>query len=380
MDELYRYECNLNIENFVHMLDDPTECYKFYWLDSVMQLLSRDRIEISFDDVISGMIADAWYSVTAYHLRMGTKDRQGNSINSIERAINKLDSLNCLDHVADRDTVISVIKSQDRMIHNEKYQISKNVPYRLLSSFLYEIGGNDPLWNQKTRLIAYLELIHKNSCLPYTIGHERGLNKKINIDSKWRKFLLDNMVSIRGWIQMKKIKYLQDRNPGVPGIIYKLEPENEKQRKLQNVRKLWASVLEVTVIQDIYSGKNLGAKGYEIDHFIPWSYITNDEMWNLMPIDGGLNSSKRDKLPDWNRYFKEFARNQFVLNEIVYLYPAINKEFQNCQRDNLNALWSTAELYIQGIQQDRFIRILEDRLKPIYDSAHTQGYGIWLVG
>ena len=46
------------------------------------------------------------------------------------------------------------------------------------------------------------------------------------------------MVTIRGWIKMKKIKYLQDRNPGVPGLIYKLEPEKDKERKLENVRKL----------------------------------------------------------------------------------------------------------------------------------------------
>lgn len=380
MEELFRYDCNLNIESFIHMLDEPTECYKFYWLDSIMQLLARDKIELTFGNVISGMIADAWYSVTEYHLRMGTKDGHGNSVNSIERAVKKLNSLNCLDHMADRDTVMSVIESQEKLIHDEKYQISKNVPYRLLSSFMPEIGGNDPLWDQKKRLIAYIELINKNSCLPYTIGCEKGLNRRIYIDSKWRKFLCDNMVSIRGWIQMKKIKYLQDRNPGVPGIIYKLDPENEKQRKLQNVRKLWASVIEVTPVRDIYSDMYLGANGYEIDHFVPWSYIVNDEMWNLMPVHGALNSSKRDKLPDWDRYFIGFAQNQFVLNETVYAFPVINKAFQNCQRDNLNALWSMEELYVPGIRQDKFIKILKDRLKPIYDSAHTQGYGIWLAG
>ncbi len=380
MEEMFVYECNLNIESFIHTLDDPTECYKFYWLDSILMLVSQHVPEITFDDVINGMIADAWYSVTEYHLRMGTKDTQGNSVNSLERAVNKLDLLQKLDHKADRDTVIEEIKKRDKLLHNEKYQISKNVPYRLLSSFLKEIGGNDSLWNQRTRLIAYLELMNKDRCLPYTIGNEKGLSKKVHIDSKWRKFFNDNMVAIRGWIQMKKIKYLQDRNPGVPGIIYKLECENEKQRKLQNVRKLWSVVTEVTLVQDIYSGSTLESEGYEIDHFVPWSFIANDEMWNLMPVNGSLNSSKRDKLPDWNRYFGGFAQNQFVLNETVYRYPEINKFFQDCQRDNLNTLWSTEELYVQGIQRDKFIGVLENRLKPIYDSAHTQGYGIWLAG
>ena len=80
MHEMYVYDCNLNIESFIHMLDDPTECYKFYWLDSIMQLLSKNAELITFDKVISGMIADAWYSVTEYHLRLGTKDSQGNRL------------------------------------------------------------------------------------------------------------------------------------------------------------------------------------------------------------------------------------------------------------------------------------------------------------
>ena len=53
------------------------------------------------------------------------------------------------------------------------------------------------------------------------------------------------MVTISGWIKMKKIKYLQDRNPGVPGLIYKLEPEKDKERKLENVRKLWDCVIDI---------------------------------------------------------------------------------------------------------------------------------------
>lgn len=380
MQELFKYKCNLNIEGFIHTLDDPAECYKFYWLDAILVLVSRGQYEFTFDDVISGMIADAWSSVKEYHLCMGTKDAKGRSVNSIERAINKLDSLQCLEYMADRDTVLELIRQQDKLLHNEKYQISKYVPYRLLSSFMKEIGGNDPLWNQRTRLITYMELLNQKECLPYTIGNERGLGKRIHIDPDWRKFFTDNMVSIRGWIQMKKIRYLQDRNPGVPGIVYKVGPENEKQRKLQNVRKLWDHIIEVATVQDIYSGSILEKWGYEIDHFVPWSYVANDEMWNLIPVGASLNSSKRDRLPDWERYFKGFAQNQFILNESIYKYSEINRMFQDCRRDNLNALWSIEELYVEGIHQNKFMRILEERLKPLYDSAHILGYDVWFAG
>ena len=38
----------------------------------------------------------------------------------------------------------------------------------------------------------------------------------------------DNTVNILGWIQYEKAKWLQDINPEVPGLIYKLVPMDEK--------------------------------------------------------------------------------------------------------------------------------------------------------
>ncbi len=79
------------------------------------------------------------------------------------------------------------------------------------------------------------------------------------------------------------------------------------------------------------------------------------------------------------KIFLRFAQNQFMLNEMVYHYEKLAHLFGECQRDNLNALWSAKELYVKNIERDRFVKVLEGRLRPIYDSAKTQGYGIWLA-
>ena len=50
-------------------------------------------------------------------------------------------------------------------------------------------------------------MINKKRCLLYTIENGRGLTKKVIINKLWNNFLIDNMVTIRGWIKMKKIKY-----------------------------------------------------------------------------------------------------------------------------------------------------------------------------
>lgn len=103
----------------------------------------------------------------------------------------------------------------------------------------------------------------------------------------------------------------------------------------------------------------------------------DDEMWNLIPVEASLNSSKRDRLPDWDKYFLNFAYNQFELNKVIYTYPKVGDLFALCQRDNLNSLWATENLYIENISISRFLGVLEDRLKPVYEAARMQGYNVW---
>lgn len=371
-----KYKNDLNIDSFIHMLDDTTECYKFYWLDALLKLFSLGKTEIVFDELINQMIADAWYSVVEYHLHLGTKNASGKIMNNLERAVIKLSQLTNIPNDADRDTIILAVKENDRELHGEKDQLTKNVPYRMLSPFMHEIKGNDRIWDQKKRLIAYIEQLNKKECIPYQITDGAGLKKCVVINEEWQDFFMDNFVTISGWIEVKKVRYLQGRNPGVPGIIYKLVPENNKQRKLRYVRNLWNTIIETKPVYDIYSEKLLGLNDFDIDHFVPWSFVANDELWNLLPMDSSLNSSKSNNLPQW-KYFELFAKNQYMMYESAKSSEKIMDKFKKCQRDNLVMPWSMEELYIAENDREAFIKVLEEKLHPVYDSARIQGYEIW---
>lgn len=187
----------------------------------------------------------------------------------------------------------------------------------------------------------------------------------------------DNTVSILGWIQYEKTKWLQLNNPEVPGLVYKLAPLDEKMRKLNNVRKLWEGVLEIQPVFDIFTGKLIEHKNYDVDHFIPWSFVMNDELWNLMPMDSSLNSSKSNNLPRWNPFFQAFAENQFQMYELMQQSDHIRKLYEGCYRDNLHSLWAGQELYRPGNRREEFIHILEKNMIPVYESARRQGYEVW---
>lgn len=89
--------------------------------------------------------------------------------------------------------------------------------------------------------------------LPYTLGESSNLRKDVHFSHAWTEMIQDNTVSILGWIQYEKIKWLQTNNPEVPGLVYKLAPLDEKMRKLGNVRKLWEGVVELQPVRDVFN-------------------------------------------------------------------------------------------------------------------------------
>ena len=372
------YENNLDTDKFARMLKDPSQCYKFYWLEAILHLTKDTVEEISFDAIINEMIYGAWYTVTCFHLHLGPVIKN-NTENYLEHAINILAKNTDLTQDAGRDEIIQAIKLNEKELKSDKNELTNCVPYRLLSSFLDELGGGNRLWNQRGRLIEYINRMNAKSAIPYTIIDGKGLQKKIQVNPYWRRLILDNYSVILSWIQLKKIRFLQDRNPGVPGIIYKLEPENKESRKLNQARALWKSAAEIggAPLYDIYSGKELDIKNYDLDHFIPRSYIANDELWNLTPMEKRLNSSKNNRLPEWDSYFPGLAGIQYYLYRIIFSNTGIRKQFDKCRRDNLNAIWASETLFVDGNTQERFTNILEHNLKPLHESARLQGYGMW---
>ncbi len=222
----------------------------------------------------------------------------------------------------------------------------------------------------------------------YTILDGSGQNKTIRLNRYWRELLLKNYSVIRSWVQYNKAQFLQDRNPGVPGIIYKLcRPDNSDARKLDQARDLWKLTVDITgkPIREIYTGDEIEIKELSIDHFVPRSYISNDELWNLIPMKKALNSSKNNKLPEWDKFFEPFARYQYYLYNLIFPNDIENKSdrlvqsFEKCRKNNINAIWASESLYVQGNSKEQFYNILEHNLHPVYDSAKLQGYDIWLL-
>lgn len=372
-----KYYNTLDIESFSMMMKDPSYCYKFYWLEAIVQLISEGVRETTFDAIIDEMICNAWYSVREFHIHLSGLLSDGLVRDGLERAVLRLAELSDLPANASKVEIRNAIASHNAELKASKEQLTNMVPYRALAGFFHRTDETAD-WNSVRRMVAYIEKVNRTQVLlPYILGSESKLKKKVYFQDEWVEMIRDQTVPILGWIQYEKVKWLQNNNPEVPGLVYKLAPMDEKMRKLGHVRKLWEGILEMREIRDVFKDEPLVSKQYDVDHFIPWSFVMNDELWNLMPVDSSLNSVKSNKLPRWDPFFDRFARNQFVMYGLIHEKAGIRKLYEACYRDNLHSLWAGQELYRKGNTETEFYNILQKNMRPVYDSARRQGYGLW---
>ena len=373
------YHNTLDIESFSQMMKDPSYCYKFYWLEAIVDLISEGIQDTTFDAIIDEMICNAWYSVREFHIHLSGIQSDGLVRDGLERAILTLTELSDLPANASKVEIKNAIREHNEELKKAKEQLTNMVPGRALAGFFSKSAEEVP-WGSIRRLTEYIKRIDSTvTRLPYTFGDRSRLKKEVHFNSEWMKMIQDNTVNILGWIQYEKVKWLQNNNPEVPGLIYKLAPMDEKMRKLNNVRKLWEGILDVHEVRDVFTGNPINVKQYDVDHFIPWSFVMNDELWNLMPMDSSLNSSKSNKLPKWDPFFLVFAENQYSMYTLIHEREALHKRFEACYKDNLHSIWAGQELYRPGNTKEEFYNILQKNMQPVYDSARRQGYEIWNV-
>jgi hypothetical protein len=362
------YSDQIDIKYLTRLFDNKSECYKLFWFEAIINLVSKGRYTATYDELINEMIVSAWYMVSEYHLNLGPRDK-------LEAVINRLMQLSngALKTSDSRENVLAFISEcQDKDVSKAKRDLTNEVPYRLQSPFLENVKGKE--WNVSVKLLA--EKINLEKRLIYYFSDISGMQSRICIQKQWTDYIDKNHEILQGWIEYNKIIYLQRRNPSVPGIANKLYPR--KDRDLGCVKKYWKSILMIHPIREIYGGNLLTDKdSISIDHFIPWSYVTHDELWNLSPTTRSINSAKSNYLPEWGIYFNALCDIEFNAYELVWKYEHVHDTFEECKYSNINESRVREELYHPNMKKVEFCGMLSDIMLPVYKAAEKIGFRDW---
>ena len=248
---------------------------------SILQIHAKTgMLYISVWDIVSRMVANAWYPIHYFRLSFGKSD-------SLSVIINELHRLTQIPIDASTDEIASGLKENigNPQVKQHLRKLTNNVPYRFLSPWI-------ETRDDKEMVLRSQQL--ENTCL-YSLHKEDG-EFYIAINPVWDFYLHQHYQILMDFTYWNLTLFLQARNPNVPAISSKLiRPENRN--SLSKQHRYWDMAIAIGgPLRCIYTGKLLHEKAYDLDYFIPWSFVSHDLIWNLIPSDGSINSSKGNRL------------------------------------------------------------------------------------
>lgn len=289
------------------------------------------------------MIVAAFQTVTFFKLTLGPSDQ-------LERVCRDLELRCGLCPRSGREDILAAIYSSPEILKKAK-KIRIYVPALFLFPWLQEELRGIAAGTARAKRAAELSILFrgKDQAPPYWL-EGRGDSQVVCFASEWTRYLCSNLNVLESFVKHELCRFLHARNPGVPAITEKLELP--RVRKLGRARSHWRKVLEArdgspgfTMFKDIYSQEVL-VGAFSIDHFLPWSFVAHDQIWNLSPVQARTNSAKGDSFPDIEKYLPALAKlHWFVIRHFSIQHAEQNEystafraEFTTLQRQGAGAL------------------------------------------
>jgi hypothetical protein len=110
-----------------------------------------------------------------------------------------------------------------------------------------------------------------------------------------------------------------------------LEPP-KRRGSLKAQTEFWREILNKENFQCIYSDNILRSESFHLDHFLPWSFVCHDELWNLIPSNASANSSKGNNLPDKShvtRFIKTQRKALMISRKFINTEPIWQKKVRS---------------------------------------------------
>lgn len=183
--------------------------------------------------------------------------------------------------------------------------------------------------------------------------HDSSDNKKIDpgggilVNKEAMRVLRDNRAALHSMVILEWVRFLEKRNPGMPNMANKVECVMIGRRDQRKFLKM----LEQFFDNCFYCGEDLiRGKCTHVDHVIPYDYIGDTELCNLVLACQKCNCKKLGLLPPQPFFDKLLKRNSNTkyLAEI----PRLEDSVENMSVGGMSMEWH-------------------------YDNARRRGYPVW---
>lgn len=356
MLESLPYNKSISVKNLTQIFNNTSASYKYYWFISILQLYVKypENKKIKIKDILIQMICNAWYPVNYFKLSFGYSDKLHDNIVEIQRKLNIPIDIS-------HDKLFKILKnSKNRDINKLITHFNLQVPYRFLSPWI-------PFRNNSETIKLSQDL--KNNCL-YKINKNECF--EIQINPNWKEYLFKNYKILLDFSYWNLITFVQSNNLNIPNIADKLVKPIQR-KGLGKQRKYWELVFdELSSISCIYTGETLYKDNFDMEHFIPWSFVSHNQLWNLLPADSNINSSKSNKLPKLSTFLKPFVEIQREAIRIIdENHPNSNKILEDY------LFLETSISKILKLSEKELSKRFQNTLEPLIQIASNSGFQYW---
>lgn len=349
---------NLNIQALSVLFKNTSASYKYYWFLSLLDAVARrGKPTVSADELTAGMIAKAWYPLNLFKLSFGIFDSLGKVVADTMQAT----ELSAKTNESELREAILERMAADADFRRTVRQLQKCVPFKLLSPWTGSKSDAE---------VVRASADFASTGVLYELIRERG-TMTVRVHDAWVPYLVANYTVLRDFAYWNLLGFVQQRNPLIPNIADKLVQSGVR-ASLANQKKFWDTAMHAgAAINCIYTGREMTPGGYDLDHFLPWSFIAHDQLWNLTPSDSSINSSKSDKLPILDCFLEKLVAQQ---QDAV---RAVLKKGCNLKvLDDFLSLGFTP----QQMAQMEFATLMEsytETFVPLEQIARNTGFEIW---
>ncbi len=354
----------LPVSALASAFDSVVTSYKFYWFLAILEsVYYGDGRILSVKKLLTRMIASVWYPIHYFRLSFGKQDQLGEVVGLLGKELGIAPDSSRARII---EMVLPCMTGRDNLGRRIQ-KLSNYVPYRFLRPFFdMELRGvNDHMINQQI-ILKSDDAFHSSHapCLYRFVG-----NDEIEIHPAWFEYLKQHLNILKGFCLWHLVNYVQKNNPNVPNLAAKLfEPVR---RDLKQGRMFWRTVLEKkTGLACIYSSKPLQKDEFSLDHFLPWSFVSHDLLWNLVPVPKSVNSSKSDCLPDLSMYFEPFAKLQYQAVQVISKLPRT----ENLLEDYVTLFRVSSITELVDMEYSYFEEHLHDTIAPQVQIASNMGF------
>ena len=274
----------LDVGALARLFDDATNSYKHLFfravLDEFREGAFKERV-FPLARLAAGMLAAAWYPCRVHRLSLDVQDK-------VAEALAQVDFI--------KDGLPPAAKVRQALIDRtpDVAGLLRFVPYRLIAPFFARDLKGVPDHRRNERIRRSADMVFWTVRPLYRFLD----NDRIELHPHWAEYIAENFAIVSGWAERRWIAYLQSRNPLAPAVSEKIgPPENRAPLTFQTAywRQAISAMSEPPVC--IYSGVTLDRDRFALDHFLPWTFVCHDALWNLVPVLPEANSAKGARLP-----------------------------------------------------------------------------------